>query len=692
MGNLRTLSLALSVAVVGVALTSCDNGSQAAAKAAADQVSKAISALDVSQAPLSGTDPSAAQTRLKAIVEGLGDVKPTVSAGQANTSNGTTTVPFDFRWQLSGRDWHYTTTARLAQNGDKWTVEWSPELLAPGLQPGEVLVAQTKSPARADILGAGDAKLITERPVLRVGIDKTKVLAKDQDASARALATLVGLDPADYAKQVASAGSQAFVEAIVLRDVPGRTPTDDQVTAISGAVLLPDTLPLAPTRTFARAVLGTVGQATAEQIQKSKGELQAGDETGTGGLEEQYDDELRGQAGVTVYAVASPDAGGASGSPSASSTASANSTPSAKPSESPSAAPKRQLFTAAPAAGTPLRTTLDPRLQQIADDALAKIGPASAIVAIRPSDGSVLAAASGPGSNGYNTAMLGQYAPGSIFKTVDSLALFRGGATPDLPVQCTPTLTVDGKTFQNATGYPTAHLGTIPLRDAYAHSCNTAFISQRDKVTQEQLQSTATSLGVGLNPDLLGAPGFLGSVPADATSTEHAASMIGQGKILFSPLAAAVMAASVEKGGVVSPRLVLSVGEKDQPSATGSPAASASTSASGSPSASASASASQPALAVAKPVTAAEAGTLRDLMRGVVTSGHAGFLLSVPGAPVGAKTGTAEFGSDNPPKTHAWIIGVQGDLAVAVFVDEGGLGATISGPILTDFLTKAAGQ
>jgi cell division protein FtsI/penicillin-binding protein 2 len=77
------------------------------------------------------------------------------------------------------------------------------------------------------------------------------------------------------------------------------------------------------------------------------------------------------------------------------------------------------------------------------------------------------------------------------------------------------------------------------------------------------------------------------------------------------------------------------------------------------------------------------------MMRAVVTSGHAGFLSDVPGAPVGAKTGTAEFGSDNPPKTHAWIIGTHGDLAVAVFVEEGGLGATVSGPQLKNFLEKA---
>jgi cell division protein FtsI/penicillin-binding protein 2 len=277
--------------------------------------------------------------------------------------------------------------------------------------------------------------------------------------------------------------------------------------------------------------------------------------------------------------------------------------------------------------------------------------------------------------------MLGQYAPGSIFKTVDSLALLRQGATPELQVDCTPTLTVDGKTFQNAEGYPSGSLGKITLRDAYAHSCNTAFIAQRDKVSQAQLQQTAASLGVGVDANTLGAAGFLGSVPADATGTEHAASMIGQGKILMSPLAATVMAASVVKGDRVSPRLVLDAGGPGQhatPSVSATAGASASATATASPS------------SPAQPINAAEAGTLRDMMRAVVTSGHAGFLLSVPGEPVGAKTGTAEFGSDSPPKTHAWIIGTHGDLAVAVFVEEGGLGATVSGPILTDFLKKAS--
>jgi cell division protein FtsI/penicillin-binding protein 2 len=156
----------------------------------------------------------------------------------------------------------------------------------------------------------------------------------------------------------------------------------------------------------------------------------------------------------------------------------------------------------------------------------------------------------------------------------------------------------------------------------------------------------------------------------------------------MSPLAAAVMAGSVAKGAPVSPVLVLNPdaasGTAPAPAAEGTPSAEGTAPAS-------TVSAEAPAPAAEKPVTKDEAASLADLMRAVVTSGHAGFLAEVPGGPVGAKTGTAEFGKENPPKTHAWIIATQGDLAVAVFVEDGGLGATTSGPLLKKFLTAAAG-
>ncbi|MFF1829886.1 penicillin-binding transpeptidase domain-containing protein [Paenarthrobacter sp. NPDC058040] len=659
MGKLRNLVLGLVTLVLAGSLSGCDDG-RSGAESAAKQLASALEALDVGQLAFDGKDAAAANDELKAVVGGL-DAKPSVQSGELKLDGDAATVPLNYSWNIGSAKWEYSLDAKLKKSGDKWAVEWSPGLLAPQLTDGQTLSAKTVSAQRGQILGAGDAPIVEDRPVFRVGIDKTKVPEDQSDASARAMAALLGLNVDDYAKQVAASGSQAFVEGIVLRAYTADI-TEAKIKAIPGGVSILDSMALAPTRTFARALLGSVGQASAEQIEKSNGALRAGDTTGTGGLQQKYDSLLRGKDGVEVVATAKAASEGA--------------------------APETKVLFSTPAqAGTTLKTTLDLKLQQLAEETLAGVEPASAIVALKPSTGAVLAAASGPGSNGYNTALLGQYAPGSTFKIVDSLAMFRNGATPDSKVDCPSTVTVDGRTFKNSEGYPESSLGNVALRDAFAHSCNTAFINARDTVSQDQLESAATALGVAVEAPNLGADAFLGSVPGEAAGTEHAASMIGQGKVLFSPLSAAIMAASVANGAPVSPQLVLNAdaaGTQTQNPDAGTGAAEGGTA---SPS---SASATVPASpASTKPITKEEATALSDMMRAVVTSGHAGFLSQVPGAPVGAKTGTAEFGNDNPPKTHAWIVAVHGDLAVAVFVEDGGLGATTSGPLLKTFLTAA---
>ncbi len=622
----RTL---LAVLVLSIPLSACslfgEDGPTAAD--AAEQLADALASDRLAGVSLAGVaDP---QKWWDDATDGLGADLTVAVEEVSDEGDDSALARLGYRWELSpGPVWSYATTARLTKADGMWTFEADPSLVAPDLREGERLSASRRWAPRADLLGAGGTKLVTERAVLRIGIDKTKVAAaRAQAASARALARLVDVDTAGFLKQVRAAGPKAFVEAIVLRASDVTPAIGRGVQAIAGAVVVDDALPLAPTREFARPILGSVGAVTAEIVEKSDGVYQAGDEAGLSGLQARYDERLRGSPGAQVLAVAA--AGGS-----------------------------RVLWEAAPEPGEPLRTTLDLRLQAEAERLLAAVEPASALVALRPSSGAVLAAASGPGGNGLSTATVGRFAPGSTMKVVSSLAILRDGLTATSPMSCPATTVVDGKSFKNYSDYPPSQLGRIDLARAVANSCNTAFIGERGTVTQRELADAAASLGLGVDHDL-GYPVYLGSVPARAGSqTEHAASMIGQGKVLASPVAMASVAASVASGTTVVPVLV-----SDAEKVTADPS---------------------------RPLTKAEAADLRGLMRGVVTSGSGAFLRDLPGAPVLAKTGTAEFGDQSPPQTHAWMIAVQGDLAVAVFVDIGESGSRTAGPILEAFLRAAA--
>jgi cell division protein FtsI/penicillin-binding protein 2 len=620
--RLAVLALAASLALTGCQLLGDDEGPEPVLDSLADGLSSG----DLSGVRFDATD---ASEQYAAVVDGLGEVAPSVEVAEPVVTDDTATASLSWTWELDGQPWTYDTTTDLTRVDDAWQVTWAPSLVEPSLVEGEHLTL-TRTPAvRGRITGAGDRAIVAPRDVVRLGLDKTKLTAEQVaagqvTASAQAIASALEVDAAAFTERAEAAGDKAFVEALVLRAEDASTTVPPGYAEIPGAVAIPDQQDLAPSRGFAAPILGSVGDATAEIIEESGGEVEAGDVVGLSGLQARYDEELAGKPGLTVIAAGADN--------------------------------DRAVHEVGPVPGTSLRTTLDIDLQTKAEQALVAVGPASAIVAIRPSDGAILAAASGPGSKGLNTATYGQYAPGSTFKVVTSLALLRSGLRPEDSVECSATTVVDGKSFKNYDDYPSSGFGTITLRQAVANSCNTAFISSRDRLQDGDLADAAAALGLGVDHDL-GFPAYFGQVPPPEGETEAAADLIGQGKVLASPMAMATVAASVAAGRAVLPVLL-----PDLPVQQVAPSA---------------------------PLAGSEAASLKALMRAVVTDGSGSFLLDLPGE-VGAKTGTAEYGSPDASgslPTHTWMIATQGDLAVAVFVETGESGSRTAGPILERFLS-----
>jgi hypothetical protein len=304
-------------------------------------------------------------------------------------------------------------------------------------------------------------------------------------------------------------------------------------------------------------------------------------------------------------------------------------------------------FAATP--GMPVRTSIDMRVQLAASQAVRSAATAKPVdmVAIQPSTGRVLAVVERPG--GFDRALQGEFPPGSTFKVVTASALAKTGLRPSSTVQCPSQVNIGGRVFHND-NYE--HYGSTSLQTAFAVSCNTTFaILATQRLGGPALASMAAAFGFNSNP-ALGIPGELGQFTTPHDPVDLAADAFGQGTDLVNPLSQATVAAAIEDGSWRPPQLVISPATRQ----TAQPRA----------------------------LSPAILDTLRPMMRAVVTSGTAANVGFPPG--VYGKTGTAEYGGGPNPPSHAWFIGYRSDLAFAVLVEGGGLGASNAGPIADAFV------
>ena len=155
------------------------------------------------------------------------------------------------------------------------------------------------------------------------------------------------------------------------------------------------------------------------------------------------------------------------------------------------ASPVATLSQAPGRTGRPLRTTLSRDVQHAAEEALGDRSDEAALVAVQPSTGDILAVANRPADSTFDRALEGRYPPGSTFKVITTAALLRDGLRPSETVDCPQTIVVDGRSFKNFEG---ERAGRRAVREDFAQSCNTAFVSLAPRLPADALgERRATS-------------------------------------------------------------------------------------------------------------------------------------------------------------------------------------------------------
>ncbi|MER5224239.1 penicillin-binding protein 2 [Streptomyces flaveus] len=599
-------------------------------------------------------------------------------------------------------------------------------------------VQQVVSPAvRGSILDARGVPIADNETRLVVSASRTDLLKMKDDGEAvlTKLADVLGLKPKDVMDKVRLCDSETPQpcwngspyqpipitdeatpkQALQIRerseDFPGITAEPQAVRRYAS-----------PGDANTAQVLGYLSPVTDEEITKAEhtnSPYLRSDMVGRSGLERQYDQQLRGKAGVTRYEV--DNLGRVMGE--------AKSDP-AEP-------------------GANLVTSIDARVQRVAEYELQKAmkdarkeldrntgtnykADSGAVVVMESKTGRIVSMASNPtydpnawvgGISGkdyakltgkksnyplLNRAIQGQSAPGSVFKVIPTAAAINAGYSFDGPYQCSSSYNIGSQVFKN---FESKGYGPISLGRALEVSCDTVFYRlsheewKRDggnkpkKNANDWFYKTAHQFGLAKETGIDLPNEVTGRIPdrqwkqeywkankdswcrtgkkngdyAERIAYENCLEgnrlragdsvnySIGQGDTLVTPIQMATIYSAISNGGTmydptVGKAIVSADGKSVQEIA--------------------------PKPHGKLPMSKQTLGEIDEALEGVATRGTAAWRFADAGwpqdkIPMHAKTGTAEvYGK----QTTSWFTTYTDEYTVVMTISQGGTGSGASGP------------
>jgi penicillin-binding protein A len=473
---------------------------------------------------------------------------------------------------------------------------------------------------------AATTATVTKLVAIRVG----KQHGDDIDVRVRVHTKLFGTLHEIVRVPITGNGSDArihFTSALLFPGLrPGEQLSRKMTLPDRGTLYASDGTPLAqgpdrssPIPAVANEIVGTLGPIPAADVQVYAADgYPAGSKVGLDGLEHIFQTKLAGKPGGKLLAG------------------------------------DRVLATAKSKPGQSVKTTINPKLEQDAINALA--GRYAGIVAMDPRSGALAALA--------GVAFSAVQPPGSTMKIITASAALSAGIvklSTIFPVA--GSATIDGYQLNNAGGEQCG--GT--LLNAFAVSCNSVFAPLGAKLGGERLVSMADKFGFNQPPSIPGATES--TIPSAGTIGDDLAvgsSAIGQGMVQASALEMTDVAATIAMGGRRPIPTLLDHAPTHFVRAVGSHVA----------------------------------HQVQQMMVAVVEFGT-GTPAQIPGVTIAGKTGTAELldtsdpnnpNASSPTNTDSWFVGYgpvgSPRVVVGALFPNAGAGAQTAAPAVRDVLAS----
>lgn len=487
--------------------------------------------------------------RNKNIYEGIDafDIKVTIS--ETLKEKGVNKVTYSESMSTSAGTISFTNTAKLVKEDKQYKLNWSSSMIFPELRNTDKVRVSTIEAKRGEILDRNGVKLAENGSISTVGIVPGK-LGDNKEESISKISELTGVS-VDYINTQLSASYVKDDTFVPIKKVSASNTTlKEQLLQISGIKITSTEARVYPLGEETAHLIGYVQAINADELKEKEGKgYSSSSIIGKTGLEQAYEDTLRGIDGTEIYII---DENGTR---------------------------LKTLAIQDKKDGTDVKLTIDSNIQkqlyyQMKNDK-------GFFVVMEPKTGELLALVSTP-SYDSNDFVLGltnaqwdelnsdeskplynrflqSYCPGSTFKSITAaVGLTTGKLTTDT------TFNYSGLSWQKDKSWGsdyittlTAYSGTKNIKNALIHSDNIFFGQAAMQIGSKTFCESLDKLGFNEQIDFpltLKKSQYSNSDKAISTEKKLADSGYGQGDILVNPIhMASIYSAFTNEGNMIKP-------------------------------------------------------------------------------------------------------------------------------------------
>lgn len=462
------------------------------------------------------------------------------------------TIPFTLKCNTIAGELKLTDFKVNIYKVDKeYLINWDESLILPNMLEGDKLYVRNFNHTRGKILDRNNTILAEDGTISVVGIHPAKFNDENRDTKITELANTLDISEETITDKLnANSNPEHFVPIVNILS------NDEKLTTLvnrsnEGILINEKTSRVYYGGNAFGRLIGYVGSITAEELEKKndKGYTQSS-LIGKAGIEQVYEDTLRGQNGAEIYLLRGNEE---------------------------ISVLKKEIVD-----GTDVKLTIDSTLQNNAYDQLN--GEKGAVTAVDPKTGEVLALVSAPSydSNMFTTYVTKTtkaereatnyddqtnrfsktYAPGSTMKLITaSIGLNTGVLNAD------DTVSIDGLTWQKDASWGNYHITRVhnttdpmTLKEAAKYSDNIYFAQLALKIGSENLINGIKNFGIGEEitfeyPMTESSISNTGNLDKEILLADTG---YGQGELMVTPLNMALAySALANDGNIMNPKLVL---------------------------------------------------------------------------------------------------------------------------------------